>query len=275
MSHFETYRAVSGAEEQPRPESAEAVAPTPYTIEVRFLGGLTPTQQLAFKLAANRWTKVITGDLPDMNVDGETIDDVLILAEGKPIDGPGGILGQAGPTNFRPGTFLPSKGIMSFDTADLSKMESIGTLNDVITHEMGHVLGIGTLWKRKGLIGASGTANPVFLGQKARKAFGELKNGPPMDVPVENQGGPGTRESHWRETTFRTELMSGFIAASGNPLSKLTVASLADIGYKVDLAAAEAFVLPTSLVEESVQSEGTSLEGMQYPEASLVPDGKV
>ena len=46
---------------------------------------------------------------------------------------------------------------MSFDTADLDEMERKGTLNDVITHEMGHVLGIGTIWARKGLIRGSGT----------------------------------------------------------------------------------------------------------------------
>ena len=45
--------------------------------------------------------------------------------------------------------------------------------------------------------------------------------------------------SHWRETVFKNELMSGFIAAPNNPLSRLTVASLQDVGYVVDLGAAE------------------------------------
>ena len=122
-----------------------------YKIEVRFLGGLTAAQKNAFKTAADRWTKVIVGDLPSVQVDGEVIDDLLILAQGVAIDGPGGILGQAGPTHLRPagaGTsaFLPVKGIMSFDTADLAQMQADGTLKDVITHEMGHVIGIGTIW---------------------------------------------------------------------------------------------------------------------------------
>jgi hypothetical protein len=71
-------------------------------------------------------------------------------------------------------------------------------------------------------------------------------------VPVENTGGPGTADGHWRETVFRNELMSGFISAAGNPLSRLTAASLGDMGYKVDLAAAEPYVLPnlTELAEE-------------------------
>ena len=66
-------------------------------------------------------------------------------------------------------------------------------------------------------------------------------------VPVENTGGPGTADGHWRETVFRNELMSGFIAAPGNPLSRMTVASLGDLGYKVDLDAAEPYTLPNLL----------------------------
>jgi len=69
-----------------------------------------------------------------------------------------------------------------------------------------------------------------------------------LPVPVENTGGPGTRDSHWRETLFRNELMSGFIAAAGNPLSRITAASLQDIGYLVNLDAAEPYALP-NLVE--------------------------
>ena len=63
-------------------------------------------------------------------------------------------------------------------------------------------------------------------------------------MPVENTGGPGTREGHWRETVFRNELMSGFIAAPGNPMSRVTVASLGDLGYEVDIDAAEPYRLP-------------------------------
>jgi len=66
-------------------------------------------------------------------------------------------------------------------------------------------------------------------------------------VPVENTGASGTTDGHWRETVFRNELMSGFIAAPGNPLSRLTAASLGDLGYQVDMGAAEAYVLPNLL----------------------------
>ena len=231
---------------------ARALAATgsPFTIKLRFLGGLTARQRAAFTGAADRWTRVIVGDLPSARVDGETVDDVLILAQGVAIDGPGKILGQAGPTHLRPAragkaAFLPAKGSMSFDTADLAKMQADGTLNDVIAHEMGHVLGIGTVWDRKGLLNGAGTGNPTFSGTGAMEQYRLLRGAPRRRrVPVENTGGPGTRDGHWRETVFRNELMSGFISAAGNPLSRVTVASLGDMGYAVDLAAAEPYELP-------------------------------
>lgn len=246
MASYRTYQAKADAT-----RAKELAATTsPFTIDVRFVGGLTATQRTAFTKAADRWTTAIVGDLPSVSVDGEVIDDVLILAQGVPIDGPGKILGQAGPTHLRPGAagmaaFLTAKGIMSFDTADLEKMETNGTLNDVITHEMGHVLGIGTLWTRKGLLRGAGTNNPTFTGDGAITEYRKIRgSGGRRRVPVENTGGQGTRDGHWRETVFRNELMSGFIAAAGNPMSAITVASLADLGYQVDMAAAEPYSLP-------------------------------
>lgn len=252
MSRIEIYRAQGGAEVS-LDTGAVPEAVSPFTIEVRFLGGLTETQKDAFKAAADRWSRVIVGDLPNIMVDGEMIDDVLILAQGENIDGPGHILGQAGPTHLRPAgagdaAFIPAKGIMSFDSADLEAMEQRGTLSDVITHEMGHVLGIGTIWTRKELLNGFGTSNPIFVGERASEEFGTLRGSGPTPVPVENTGGTGTANSHWRETVFRNELMTGFVGDAGNPLSRMTVASLADCGYVVNMEAAEPYELP-NLVE--------------------------
>jgi predicted Zn-dependent protease len=223
-------------------------AGSPFAIEVRFLGGLTTTQKNAFKTAAERWARIIVGDLPSVMVDGEVIDDVLILAQGVKIDGPGKVLGQAGPTDLRPATagaaaFLPAKGRMAFDTADLARMEKDGSLVDVITHEMGHVLGVGTVWTEKNLLKGAGSANPRFTGKRAVQEFRNL-GGKGTAVPVENTGGPGTADSHWRDTVFKNELMTGFVAGAGNPISRITVGSLQDLGYVVDFAKAEPYTLP-------------------------------
>ncbi len=252
MSQIEIYKAQRGSELSPENAAASEALVSPYTIEVRFLGGLTQTQQDAFKAAADRWSRMIVGDLPSVLVDGEVIDDIVILAQGADIDGPGKILGQAGPTHLRPANagnaaFLPVKGIMSFDTADLDEMEQAGTLNDVITHEMGHVIGIGTVWTRLGLLEGANTPNPTFAGKQAMQEYGKLQGSGPKRVPVENIGGAGTRNSHWRESIFHNELMSGFIAAPNNPISRVTVGSLQDLGYVVDLNAAEPYELPNLL----------------------------
>jgi hypothetical protein len=257
-------------------EAAKAKkAKSPFTITVRFTGGLTARQKQAFKKAADRWSRVIVGDLPPVMIDGHRIDDVLIVAEGAPIDGVGQILGQAGPTHLRPGNspraaFLPARGEMTFDAADLTAMEQNGTLDDVITHEMGHVLGIGTIWPHKQLLHGASGANPTFVGPLAMKEYGTLRGVPSLPVPVENTGGAGTRNAHWRETVFRNELMSGFIAAAGNPLSRVTAASLEDLGYTVDMSAAEPYALP-NLLEAAERGLLVPHGDGPHPQGTMLP----
>jgi len=223
---------------------------SPFTIAVRFVGGLSQGQMDAFAAAADRWAKVIVGDLPDVVIDGETVDDVLILAEGKAIDGPGNTLAQARITHVRPRgdqpwALLPARGEMTFDKADLDRMEAAGSLRDVITHEMGHILGIGGLWAAKGLLVGAGTDDPTFSGPAAMAEYHKLlgASGDPVRVPVENTGGPGTREVHWRDANFVNELMTGFVNRPPNPLSRVTAASLGDLGYQVDVDTADDFHL--------------------------------
>ena len=73
---------------------------------------------------------------------------------------------------------------------------------------------------------------------------GRLAAGASPTVPVENTGGQGTQDSHWRDTVFGNEQMTGFVGDAGNPLSRMTVASLQDMGYQVNLNAAEPYQLP-------------------------------
>jgi hypothetical protein len=248
-SQYETY--VAKADK--KAAFAAARTKSPFQIEVRFIGGLNTQQKNAFRKAADRWCRVIVGDLPSVAVDGEVIDDLLILAEGMAIDGEGRILGQAGPTRLRPksagdAAYLPAKGEMQFDTADLKAMEKDGSLNDVICHEMGHVLGIGTIWDMKGLLKGANTSNPTFRGANAMKEYGKLRGVDSAPVPVESRGGAGTRDSHWRDTVFANELMTGYVSTPPNPMSRMTVASLQDMGYVVDLNLAEKYTLPNHLL---------------------------
>lgn len=214
-----------------------------FNIDVIFGGGLTPSQQAAFAIAASRWEQLIIGDVPDVGA----IDDLSIAASGVAIDGVGGTLGQAGPTDLRAGTNIPYQGIMQFDSADLANLESSGQLVDVILHEMGHVLGIGTVWSADGLLlnpsGGDGVTDTRFTGVAGTAEYNTRFAVAEPGVPVENTGGPGTADSHWRESVFSNELMTGILNAGVNPISRTTTASLQDLGYVVNLNASDAYLV--------------------------------
>lgn len=225
-----------------------------FRIEVA-AAGMTASQTAIFQQAADRWEQIIVGDLPNATYNGRAVDDLLIDARGASIDGAGGILGRAAPDRFRSGSYLPYHGTMEFDTADLAAMQANGTLLAVIMHEMGHVLGIGTLWDNLGLISGEGASNPRFTGPQATAAYNQIFGRHETGVPVENSGGAGTRDSHWRDALFATELMTGYVGPGTSlPLSRITAASLADLGYTVNLSAANSFTPDESLLAASQSS---------------------
>lgn len=232
----------------------------PYDLGLRGLAALDPDVAAAFTSAATRWESIIVRGTPDFTLpamqdcltdDGSvpaTIDDVLIDIVVEPIDGPGGILGSAGPTCFSTLGELPVSGEMTFDSADVAELLDEDSFDDVVLHEMGHVLGFGTLWDTSGYGGSRkltsgvGTSTTRFTGARALAEYSAL--GGTGDVPVEASGGPGTQDAHWRETVFDDELMTGWIDMGDLPVSRVTVASLADMGFQVDLSAADPFILP-------------------------------
>jgi len=127
-----------------------------------------------------------------------------------------------------------------------------------VTHEMAHVLGLGTLWTNfPGLTSGFTGTDPRFLGARAGAAWSAL--GRSGAVPVEADGGPGTAYGHWDETTFGNELMTGWINAGANPLSTVSIASLADLGYRVDLSRADAYSPPSALFRTGADTLGSPI----------------
>jgi hypothetical protein len=202
-----------------------------YDIWIEFKGtGWSADLQTAFKQAADYFTTVITEDIGGGGLyRGKIIDDLYVSAELATIDGTGGILGQAGPTAVWLPSELTAAGQMKFDVADAGTFLAAGDWQSIVTHELMHVLGFGSLWNYG--------ANPLvegnlYTGEAATLVYGEA-------IPVETLGGSGTAGSHWAEATFDDELMTGFIDTDYDPntnddnyLSEFSVMSLADLGYK-------------------------------------------
>ena len=213
-----------------------------YDIVIHYSGD--PTYQAAFTQAAARWSQIITADIPDFNSSQfGLIDDLLIDASIVTIDGPGGTLGQAGPDLLRSGTLLPAHGTMQFDVADVAQMFANGTWASVVMHEIGHILGIGTLWSSLHLKNAAGD----YIGVHGLSEYRVLSGNPlATSVPIEHDGGSGTVGAHWDEDTFNTELMTGYAESPGvpMPISRMTIGALQDIGYTVNYSAADPYTLP-------------------------------
>jgi len=211
-----------------------------FKIRIDFQGKLSKRYADVFHKAARRWEEIIVAPKRGSP---------LVLTIGavvRRIDGPGSVLGRAGPTQLRVTDNLPLEGAMEFDADDLDTMEANGTLEAVILHEMAHVLGIGTLWERKGLLRVENPRDPRYIGRFATREYSELKGKNTNSIPVANTGGPGTAGGHWRESVFDYELMTGYTEDGDTemPISSMTVAALEDLGYTVDYSKADYYFLP-------------------------------
>jgi Tryptophan-rich Synechocystis species C-terminal domain/Leishmanolysin len=214
--------------------------------------------------AAQRWEQVITGDLPDVNnaVYGH-IDDVLITVSVGAYDGPGGVLAHSGYDYRRAsGTMLPTHGNILIDSADLPGMLSNGTLLSVIEHEIGHVLGFDQrIFALDDLSNSSG-----FTGSHATFAYQLLSgNSSASAVPLETEGGSGTAGSHWSESVFGTELMTGYTMGLPGQLSTITIGAFQDMGYTVNYSAADPYSMPShalSVAESSSVGTSTSASAL-------------
>ena len=204
---------------------------------------------------------------------GTQVDDVVIHVTPDIIDGIDGTLARAGPCWGRAGlpgaaAGLPFIGLIVFDVDDLGRLQAVGALQSTIIHEMAHALGFGVLWDdfrllKNPSVDSSTTPPSVvtekvdthFTGLRATLEFTSAAIGgrsyAGAKVPVENDISPdgfgvGGLDVHWRESVFGTEAMTPRLDTGANPVSRVTLASLADLGYKVDYSVADDYTLPPS-----------------------------
>ena len=209
-----------------------------YDIELVFLDSFPERDRRLLHWTARRWMAVIREDLPDYEFaqgwsgpcgdhsieipPGERIDDLRIYVISIE-DGP---LGWGGPDLLRETTHLPVVGCMAFDIAR-SNIPIIGL------HEIGHVLGFGTIWDELGFFQNPPNGDQHFNGPLAIAAFDDAGGREYTGAKVPVSGG------HWRESVFGQELMT-----YGGDLSAITIQSLADLGYAVDVTQADPYTLP-------------------------------
>ena len=199
-------------------------------IEIVNKGGLSASQASLYDSAVNFWESFLIGTQEDIDVN------LQIIAQGSSIDGVGNILGQAGPRQgiFHSNGVYVTLGVMEFDTADLNAYEQAGLLFDIIVHEMGHVIGFGTIWSFFNGLYEDGTGE--YNGKYALEAYREEFDASATFVPVDIVSRPGTRDGHWAEDWAgpQSDLLTGFLEGP-TTISNTTLASFADIGYVVQL----------------------------------------
>ena len=192
-------------------------------------------------------------------------------------------------------------------TINSSKMYTLKTTNHndgksslyhVLLHEIGHILGIGTLWwqydPKALMIGVpitsyddNGTTKYYYTGTNALreyKSYFAYYNGSYNDsfvgIPIEDDGGSGTAEGHAEEGVslvsadnryingifhpgLGTELMTGWLdeAPASAPLSKITLGFLEDMGYTVNYNLADLYIMSWPSTTDANNLEQTFIQG--------------
>ncbi|KKD39169.1 S8 family serine peptidase [Limnoraphis robusta] len=218
----------------------ESTATEPFNIGLEFDSPLTTSQQQIMEAVAKSVASLIGKGLPSAVVDGKVIDDINIKISTANIDGASGTQARTKIDFMRYGTMLPAQSLVQFDAADIAELERSGKLFSVVQHEFLHALGFGNLWEAKGLVDYAGTPLAQYNGGKAVDAFKDL-GGLTDAISLETEG-KGSAGFHWNEALFQDEVMTAdlnFSGKAGNaPISPVTIASLADLGYEVNLNAA-------------------------------------
>ena len=213
---------------------------------------LSDELKTVIETAIDKWEEVILGDVPDV---GE-IDDLQILVKGQNVDGPFNVLAFAAPTAFRDPGSAGDVGLTDFRgtpvglpyqgeiTVDLADSRADRAFVETVTHEIGHVLGIGSLWDS--LLSNRGSPTVSYVGPNAIAQDSILFDRDLDSLPVEPRV-----EGHWSEASYGDELMTPFAASGGfgqpvengpfAPLSRMTVGALADFGWEVNYGGSEPY----------------------------------
>ncbi len=250
------------------------------------LNDLSTAEQALFTDGLTFWDDIIDGHQDNANRTWNLQVDTF----SQPASGGGIVLGSAGPSSLIfsgivPGSGLGSPGpnryiLSAGGNASFNINPAAGPLRaTTIKHEIGHALGIGTLWEdnevysdgiaeNSNRTAANGTPGQ-YIGANALAAYQAEFDAGATFIPVELDGGSGTAHGHWNETTdnfssenapgpdndpgdsvaaptdsfgnsLNDELLTGVLSGTGTAfLSETTKQSLVDIGFTLETVVPE------------------------------------
>lgn len=199
-----------------------------------------------FESATRAWERMITrgSGAPNLTIPAGTslcngritltsdlvVSDLAVWVLVQEMDGVGGTLGAAGPCVII--NQFPRVAIVLVDREDVPRMHREYLLSGLFKHELGHSLGLGTLWRESVTYSADGS----YLLEGANKE----------DSAVRRDGGVAIVASgggHWDEGLYDHELMTPYIEKGGHlmPLSRLSLGAMEDLGYEVDKSVADPY----------------------------------
>ena len=191
----------------------------------------------------NRWEERLIDYRDDTNAPTSISIDIAAID----VDGVGGTLGFAGPqSSVQTGAFtVVETGTVRFDIADIAVL-SANDFDLVVEHEVGHVLGIGTLWNVNNVY-VDGTGE--YTGEAGLAAYQRDVDPDATFIPIfANNGLPGSDDAHFDEDgsifitnpevsyfgeSLEDELLTPFLTGSGY-VADFDLGTLYDIGYIVN-----------------------------------------
>jgi len=239
-----------------------------YRMRANIIGNYTDDDTIIINKAIDKWSKIIYGPVID-----SLMQDMLLNIEFKELSP--NVLGSAYIQNYfsmDDGNILPIEGTILLNTITWNNQKNIkktdGNTNAYYTllHEIGHVLGIGTLFynpgsntERKHLINGY-----KYIGKNGLEKYRiNMGNYNLTCIPIEEDYGQGTSGGHLEEGIesengnryydgihhpgLDRELMTGISENDNEPeiLSTISAGMLHDIGFTVKYSACDDVYFPS------------------------------